>query len=129
MIELFNYFDARFWREMVISALDPWSMLELLKTSKLLIRHKSYIYMLIYQKIFMKHYEEIPTPCIIKYNPYAEYYIYCSKSQLKTLVKHNKYIRAMMVRYINSYKRLYNYRTEIKVITCNQISRYEELLS
>lgn len=129
MIALFNYFDARFWREMVISALDPWSMLELLKTSKLLNKHKSYIYMLIYQKICMRHYEEISVPCIIKYHAFNEYFIYCSKSQLKTLVKHNKFIRAMMVRYINSYKRLYNYRTDIKAITCNQISRYEELLS
>ena len=74
MVLLFNYFNGRFWREMVISALDPWSMLELLKTSKQLNRNKCYVYMLIYQKIFIKHYEEIATPCIIKYNPYQSNY-------------------------------------------------------
>tara|TARA_B100001059_G_scaffold236782_1_gene290307 strand:- start:15191 stop:15580 length:390 start_codon:yes stop_codon:yes gene_type:complete len=129
MIALFNYFGGRYWREMVISALDPWSMLELLKTNKQLNRHKSYIYMLIYQKIFMRHYEEISVPCIIKYHTFNEYFIYCSKEHLKTLLKHNKYIRAMMERYINSCKRLYIYRAEIKAITCNQVSKYEELLS
>lgn len=129
MLSLFTYFDDRFWREMVISALDPWSMLELLKTSKQLNRHKSYIYMLIYQKIFMRHYEEISVPCIIKYNTYLEYSIYCSKSHLKTLLKHNKVIRGMMEKYIKSYKTLYKYKPDIKAITINQLSKYEELLS
>ena len=116
MVSLFNYFDGRFWREMVISSLDPWSMLELLKTNKQLNKHKSYVYMLIYQKIFMRHYEEISVPFIIKYNTYLEYSIYCSKLHLKTLLKHNKVIREMMERYIKSYKTLHNYKTDIKAL-------------
>ena len=85
--------------------------------------------MLIYQKIFMRHYEDISVPCIIKYHTYLDYFIYCSKSHLKTLLKHNKVIRGMMEKYIKSYKTLYKYKPDIKAITINQLSKYEELLS
>lgn len=126
---LFEYFESRFWREMVINKLDIWTMLELLQTNKQLNKHKSYVYMLIYQKIFMSHYQEIPVSFIIKYNIDLEYSIYYSKLHLKTLLKHNKTIRGMMEKYINSYKTLHNYKTDIKAITFNQLSKYEELLS
>jgi hypothetical protein len=125
MVLLFNYFNGRFWREMVISTLDPWSMLELLKTSKQLNKHKSYIYMLIYQKISLKHYEEIATPCIIKYNPYLEYSIYCSKEHLITLLKHNRSLRAMMEKYIKSHKN----RRCMYINYHNEVTNYEKLLT
>ncbi len=125
MVLLFNYFNGRFWREMVISALDPWSMLELLKTSKQLNRNKCYVYMLIYQKIFIKHYEEIATPCIIKYNKFNKYSIYCSKEHLITLLKHNKSLRTMMDKYIKSHKN----RRCIHINYYNEVNNYEKLLS
>lgn len=125
MIMLFNYFDSRFWREMVVTALDPWSMLSLIQTSKHLNRNKTYVYMLIYQKICMKYYEYMTQTFKIKYRTYIDYTIYCNKDHLATLIRNNKTIRSMMEQYIKSHKTL-----STGYIYCPiQVMDYEKLLS
>ena len=122
MLILFDYFENRFWREMMINRLDIWSMLAYIQTNKHINKNKKYVYMLIFQKIVHHQYSEVNEsyvfqPVPIGKNPIGIGYYICkicdriietpfvliyNKDNIMILLQHSKSIRNMVVKYMKS---------------------------
>ena len=122
MLTLFDYFENRFWREMMINRLDIWSMLAYIQTNKHINKNKKYVYMLIFQKIVHHQYNEVNEsyvfqPVPIGKNPIGIGYYICkicdriietpfvliyNKDNIMILLQHSKSIRNMVVKYMKS---------------------------
>lgn len=122
MLVLFDYFENRFWREMMINRLDIWSMLAYIQTNKHINKNKKYVYMLIFQKIVHHQYNEVDESYVFQPVPIDKIpigmscYIYkiCdqvikepliltyNKENIMILLQHNKPVRNMLLKYMKS---------------------------
>ena len=122
MLVLFDYFENRFWREMMINRLDIWSMLAYIQTNKHINKNKKYVYMLIFQKIVHHQYNELDESYVFQDVPMGKtpigisYYIYkiCdnvikvpllltyNKDNIMILLQHSKPVRNMVIKYMKS---------------------------
>ena len=121
MLELSGIFTLRSWRSLFMGYLDNWSMLDLIKTNKLLNKHKKYVYMMIFQTITMLNFthSNFPLTCessykllydksytykylIYKHIWFGQTKIVYTFDNIKILVKNNSILRKMVKSYIDN---------------------------